>query len=107
MMNDLLTQSDNDLLSAPATDQDMLQLSAALANLDTGNLVIICLPFFQFFSFILTVLIFRIINFTLLDYFSLFLIFKACTVYQMKITLLYLRCRNNTREAISLVILTS
>ncbi|KAL5259295.1 hypothetical protein ACHWQZ_G009660 [Mnemiopsis leidyi] len=36
MMNDLLTQSDNDLLSAPATDQDMLQLSAALANLDTG-----------------------------------------------------------------------
>lgn len=36
MMNDLLTQSDNDLLSAPATDQDMIHLSEALANLDTG-----------------------------------------------------------------------
>ena len=37
MMNDLLTQSDNDLLSAPPTDQDMLQLSEALANIDTGT----------------------------------------------------------------------
>ena len=42
-MNDLLTQSDNDLLSAPATDQDMLQLSAALANLDTGICVVFAL----------------------------------------------------------------
>lgn len=39
MMNDLLTQPDEgDLLSGPATDQDMLQLSAALANIDTGTL---------------------------------------------------------------------
>jgi hypothetical protein len=37
MMNDLLTQTDNDLLSAPATDQDMLHLSEALANIDTGT----------------------------------------------------------------------
>ena len=39
-MSDLLTQSDNDLLCAPATEQDMLQLSEALANIDTGNTIL-------------------------------------------------------------------
>lgn len=40
MMQDLLNQPDNDIMSAPATDQDMLQLSAALSGFETGQFCI-------------------------------------------------------------------
>lgn len=36
MMNNLMNEPDNDILSAPASEQDMMRLSEALMNLDTG-----------------------------------------------------------------------
>ena len=35
-MNDILTQPDEDNLAGPATQQDLMHLSEALAGLDTG-----------------------------------------------------------------------
>ena len=37
MMNDLLTQTDTEQITGPATDDDLLCLNQALANLDTGT----------------------------------------------------------------------
>eukprot|EP00116_Pleurobrachia_bachei_P015236 sb/3475498/ len=36
LMNDILTQPDEDNLAGPATQQDLMHLSEALAGLDTG-----------------------------------------------------------------------
>ena len=37
-MNNLMNEPDNDILSAPASEQDMMRLSEALMNLDTGTI---------------------------------------------------------------------